>query len=102
MIEHHIDMSDFKIPEDELGLVDDFLSKFTIVTELSINEHLDILLMIKALPNRINETNFKSISNFDFRIVQESLIAFQNVDLVNAFEYFDGKNRDRCRKVINA
>ena len=102
MLDQHIDMSDFQIPEHELGLVDEFLSKFTIVTEQSISEHLDILLMIKALPNRVNETNFESINNFDFRIVQESLTAFQNVDLVNAFEYFDGKNRDRCGKVKDA
>ena len=36
---------------------------------------------------------------FNFRIFQESLIAFQNVDLVNAFEFFDDKNRERVQKV---
>jgi hypothetical protein len=48
-----IDMSDFKIPEDEVRLVDQFLSKFTIVSESSMNEHMDIMLMLKALPNKI-------------------------------------------------
>jgi hypothetical protein len=46
-------MSDFKIPEEEISLVDAFLTKFTIVSESSLNEHLDIMLMIKALPNRV-------------------------------------------------
>ena len=36
---------------------------------------------------------------FNFRIFQESLIAFQNVDLVNAFEYFDEKNRERIQNL---
>ncbi len=53
-------MSDYKVPEIELGLADEFLSKFTIVTEESMNEHIDILLMLKALPNRISLLhNFK-------------------------------------------
>ena len=36
---------------------------------------------------------------FNFRIFQESLIAFQNLDLVNAFEYMDDKNRERMDNV---
>jgi hypothetical protein len=54
-----IDMSDYKVSEIELSLVDEFLSKFTIVTEESMNEHIDILLMLKAMPNRISLHNFK-------------------------------------------
>ncbi len=96
MIDHKIDMSDFAIPEEELLLADELLTKFTIVTEQSLSDHLDILLMLKALPNRIDENNFAQINNIDFSILQESLIAFQNTDMVNAFEYFDEKNRDRC------
>jgi hypothetical protein len=58
MIDHKIDMSDFAIPEEELLLADELLTKFTIVTEQSLSDHLDILLMLKALPNRIDENNF--------------------------------------------
>ena len=55
-----IDMSDYKVSEVELKLVDEFLSKFTIVTEESMNEHIDILLMLKAMPNKISLLhNFK-------------------------------------------
>jgi hypothetical protein len=80
-------------------LVDSFLTKFTIVSESSINEHMDIMLMLKALPNRITKITIEQIEMFNFTVFQESLIAFQNVDLVNAFEYFDEKNRERIQNL---
>lgn len=50
-------MSDFEISEKDVQIVDDFLTKFTIVSESSMNEHLDIMLMLKALPNKILESS---------------------------------------------
>ena len=94
-----MDMSDFKISDQLVRLVDSFLTKFTIVSESSINEHMDIMLMLKALPNRITKITIEQIEMFNFRVFQESLIAFQNVDLVNAFEYFDEKNRERIQNL---
>ena len=94
-----MDMSDFKISDQLVRLVDSFLTKFTIVSESSINEHMDIMLMLKALPNRISKITIEQIEMFNFRVFQESLIAFQNVDLVNAFEYFDEKNRERIQNL---
>jgi|LauGreDrversion4_2_1035121.scaffolds.fasta_scaffold330023_3 hypothetical protein len=61
-------MSDFSVPEEDLHLVDEFLSKFTIVSEQSMNEHIDILLMLRALPNKIAAHNFEEIELFDFSI----------------------------------
>lgn len=61
-------MSDFKIPENEIKLVDSFLSKFTIVSENSYNEHLDIFLMLRALPNKILNYNIELTELFHFRI----------------------------------
>lgn len=49
-----VDMNDFEISEREIELIDTFLTRFTIVSESSMNEHLDIMLMLKALPNKIN------------------------------------------------
>lgn len=94
-----IDITDYEIPENEVELVDTFLTKFTIVSESSMNEHLDIMLMLKALPNKIMDHTLLSTEMFNFRIFQESLIAYQNVDLVNAFEYIDDKNRERIQNV---
>ena len=48
-----VDMSDFRISDQLVRLVDTFLTKFTIVSESSMNEHMDIMLMLKALPNKI-------------------------------------------------
>jgi hypothetical protein len=36
---------------------------------------------------------------FNFRVFQEALIAYQNLDIVNAFEYFDDKNRERAQNI---
>lgn len=94
-----VDMSDFQIDEALVRQVDQFLSRFTIVSESSLNEHLDILLLLKALPNKITMLSLEQTEMFNFRVFQESLIAFQNVDLVNAFEYFDEKNRERVQNV---
>ena len=59
-----------------MRLVDSFLTRFTIVSESSLNEHLDIMLMLKALPNTITNFSLEQIEMFNFRVFQESLIAF--------------------------
>jgi hypothetical protein len=64
-----VDMSDFEISEEETNIVELFLSKFTLVTENSLNDHLDIMLMIKALPNRITHHTLKTIEQFNFKII---------------------------------
>lgn len=92
-------MDDFQVPQDQIELADLFLTKFTIVSESSMQDHLDIMLMLKALPNKILLTTLESTEQFHFKIFQESLIAFQNRDLVNAFEYIDDKNRERMQNV---
>ena len=93
--DHDLEMENYEVPEHEIAQVDNFLTKFTIVSESSLNEHLDIMLMLKALPNKLTADTIEEIELFNFRIFQESLIAFQNLDIVNAFEYFDDKNRER-------
>ncbi len=57
------------------------------------------MLMLKALPNKIMPKSLEQTEMFNFRIFQESLIAYQNLDIVNAFEYFDDKNRERVQNV---
>jgi len=61
-------MNQIKIEENEIQLVDDFLTKFTIVSESSMNEHLDIMLMLKALPNKVMKNSLAQIELFNFRI----------------------------------
>lgn len=69
-------MSDYSIDEASVRLVDSFLARFTIVSESSLNEHLDILLMLKALPNKVTTFSIDQTEMFNFRVFQESLIAF--------------------------
>ena len=63
-----VDMSDYVISDSDAKLVDMFLTKFTIVSESSMNEHLDIMLMLKALPNKVTDHSREYIEMFNFRI----------------------------------
>jgi hypothetical protein len=84
---------------DEDAFVGEILSKFLIGTESSFLDSINICLMLKAIPNKIVDINFKDLLKFNFAILQNSLIAFINADQVNAFDYFDLKNRDRVQKI---
>lgn len=71
-----VDMSDFKIPEFESIIVDEFLNKFIISAETGLRDQIDIRLMIKALPNKIMSYSLNNIDLFNFRIFQEALHAY--------------------------
>ena len=79
--------------------VEEFLSKFLIGSESTFLDNIDLVLMLKALPGPITTYNLKQISLFNFNILQSAIIAFLNEDIVNAFEFFDQKNRDRVSNV---
>lgn len=51
--------------------------------------------MLKALPNPIVDYNMEQCKLFNFPILQSAIIAFLNENIVNSFEFFDLKNRDR-------
>ena len=53
-----VNMEDFVIGTQERNLVQNYLSLFTINNESSLNEHIDINLMLKALPNKSTKYNF--------------------------------------------
>lgn len=63
-----MNMDDFNISEQEEKLADEFLTKFTIISESSMNEHLDIMLMLKALPNKILDGTLDVTELFNFRV----------------------------------
>jgi hypothetical protein len=58
--EEEVNLEDFKINDEDIEVVDEFLSKFCIVSENSINEHLDIFLMLRALPNKVMDYNLEA------------------------------------------
>jgi hypothetical protein len=54
---------------------------------------------MKALPAKIDESNIYRIDLMNFNIVQRSLIAFQNNDQDELFEFYDNRSKQRLRKI---
>jgi hypothetical protein len=69
--------------------------------ESGLRDQIDIKLMINALPNRIMSYSLETVEMFNFRIFQESLHAYQNLDMVKVFEFFDKKNKERIQLIRN-
>ena len=67
---------DLELKPLELKCVSDFFNNFIIVSESQLIEHIDIVLFLRALPERITKENVEKYSLFNFKICQESLIAF--------------------------
>lgn len=80
--------------------VETFLEKFLIGSDKStFLDNIDIVLMLRALPIPIVNFNMEQAKLFNFSILQSAIIAFLNQDIVNSFEFFDVKNRDRVQIV---
>lgn len=91
---------DVKIPEAELHLIEDFLDKFIFISDSSTSKDLiDLNLALKALPLKVEETNIYRIDLINFNLIQKSLIAFQNDDQDELFNYYDNRNKQRFRKI---
>ena len=82
---------------EEDKIVEEYLKKFLIGSESSFLDTIDIILVLRANPNPLkgNEEKTQRTKLFNFFNLQNSLIKFLNSDLVNAFEYYDEKNRMR-------
>lgn len=50
-----VDMIGFSIMPEEQAFAEEFLTKFTIISESSAQGHIDIMLLLKALPNKVTE-----------------------------------------------
>lgn len=80
--------------EQEDRCVNDFIEKFVIISETSTLGEVNLILAMKVMPISIVGFNIDAHELLNFKIFQDSLIAFQNADIVNAFEYFDKHIRD--------
>jgi hypothetical protein len=84
-----------------LHLIEDFLDKFIFVTTSSTSKDLiDLNLALKALPIKVEETNIYRIDLINFSLIQKSLIAFQNDDQDELFNYYDNRHKVRQRKML--
>ena len=80
-------------------MVETFLSCFIFATSSKIENQIDLNLILKALPVRVDKTNVYRIELFNFGSVQASLTAFTNTDQDERFKYFDDRNKARLRKL---
>ena len=84
--------------EDEIHLIESFLLKFVFISESS-RDQIDLKLALKALPYKIDDFNIYRIEMINFNMIQKSLIAFQNDDQDELFEYYDKRNKIRLHKL---
>jgi len=47
-----------------------------IKNEWSLNDHVDIRILLKSIPNKIRKDALDKVELFNFGIMQESIIAF--------------------------
>jgi hypothetical protein len=67
-------------PKDECDLVEEILTKFMIGSDSVFLDTVNLVLMLRALPNKIVAFNLKTSMLFNFANLQNSLIAFQTSD----------------------
>jgi len=79
------------IPEEELVFVESLLSRFIIPQDTSNQEQINIKLALRCLPSRVQEYNFPRLDLINFKNTQLALIAFQNDDQDEIFDYYSSK-----------
>ena len=89
----------YSISRDDETLAKEFVSRFLINDEGSANTQVNLILFFKSVPYKIKPMTIKRLEFFNFSLFQESLIAYLNMEEVNAFEYNDEKNRVRVSLV---
>ena len=90
-----------EVPEGETEIVEAFLDNFIFDTNNKRQNQVNLNLMLKAMPARVDEFNCKRMPLFAFRIIQNSLIAYQNEDQDELFKFYDNRNKNRLRKLRN-
>ena len=72
------------------------LEKFLISTDSPFLDEINIVIVMKCIPTKIVDY---SSSLINLSILQSSLIAHKNNELVDAFGYVDEKNKKRVIKI---
>lgn len=89
------------IPQQEILLVDDFLQKFICIADggLASKDQVDITLVLKSLPARVDLQNLYRVEMIGFGVIQKALIAFQNDDQDELFTHYDNRSMQRLKKL---
>lgn len=80
-------------------MISEFLQRFQFILDTSSRELIDLKLALKALPYKVNDHNVYRIEMINFGLAQKSLIAFQNDDQDELFNYYDNRQKTRLRKM---
>ena len=87
------------IDPNEDRIVGEILEKFLVGTEATFLEEVNLMLMVKALSNRLIINDLENFEMFNMNTLQMSLIKFINASQVNSFEFFDKKNDVRVQNI---
>ena len=83
----------------EVDMVDRFLQNFIFHTASQRDSQIDLNLILKALPVRVDKSNCYRVELFNFASLQESQIAFANTSQDELFKHYDDRNKSRLRKL---
>jgi len=59
----------FKLDNLEEALVEKFLNRFVVISETSNFDHVNLFLMLKAIPNEIQDFNLDHMELFNFHLL---------------------------------
>lgn len=85
--------------DDEKHFVDAFLSRFLLSSDSNTKGEINLYHALRALPKRLNEVNFNRIEMMNLSVIQMSIIAFQNDDKDELFNFYDKRNKTRLHKL---
>ena len=83
----------------EVNMVEALLGNFIFSTASTRDTQIDLNLIIKALPVRVDKNNYYRVEMFNFASVQASITAFSNTAQDELFKHYDDRNKARLRKL---
>ena len=87
------------VPEKDQKIAQEFLQRFLLNEEGSSSNQINLLIFFNSLPHYIEGIYYKRAKMFCIKLFQESLVAYKNIEDVNAHEFHDERNRDRVQLV---
>jgi hypothetical protein len=91
-----LDSDDEDDKNDETNLIaDSFLSRFLLISDTNTKGEINLHHALRALPLRFTKHNLNKIELMNLSVVQMSIIAFQNDDKDELFNFYDKRNKSR-------
>ena len=81
---------------NDLDLAAEFLGRF-ILKSLELKEQITIKIVISCLPKFINLQNINIVEGYNFRLIQNAIVEYQNNEVNELFEHYDQINLQRIK-----